>query len=1175
MFCCCAKDDEAPPAPTGAAGAQPQSAAAPSAPGPLLVGGEDALEMSAHRPPPKEDAAPAGDASAENEDEEGDRWCGDSLPHPLPKSRGVYTGDGIPLDAYVKKQTDAGTRCSLASRPAARAVRFRLWNEVFEPGNLHKAPVHTEVFMALGEDTPLADVQTTAASFSLRSSRANSVGSAEELDVPLPLPPGHAKGTIGELHADGTSDIIITELPQGFKPNLVDPNAPALGQTVHRVPAARLRPVDNNAVLGLLQGRWYDGAGSAWDVAQDHANETTMSPAMATQVHALVTHKPHSSMVSIAGHRIRSVKEGMVVWKNGEVWRRAPGFVTELSWEDSSVKWGDTDSGVVVVGDPGAKGGELKVGDILHSLDGLCVLRLHHLCEFVRAAPEAKLKARICRGGSGLDVPVTAPPDENWHPSSLRIGDKAFALWGGRYHPCTVMGGVPQHSQATLAAKVANGRKKVPMHERTFSEPFDYKLLAQKIENPLSREAEDDDIVLDYFEDDNAGADLECLEMIPAGSLPIARTDSFEECASTVIDSMGEGRASSLRQASPSLPRERSASTGNGSMRADKLPPLLPQKSPQGRQRAVLGLMASDDATVVWDFDTHVPWKVPMAYLSLEDPHSPVTGAEDPARIRVQQYWKYGTDLFRTILSYCGKPKAPSFTGAELLRELRLSRTAGKHDHLEGFQFREHQAITLRDWQKWVGYLCEVECAEAYFEWMEGQLRGEPPFRPPPSYASGPLGEQPPIADKVLTEPGRGVVVGSNGSVVRKRSALNSSEMGFIPRNAYVDVVEISGRRARLAAPMLGWISLTSADGTILVAESPAREDDSISLLRVAGEPLGFHSEGVVLCSVEVDSAAHRCGMQAFIGRQICAIGSSAVAGPEDVGAILKTSGGLLLVDVHFLPPPTVQLEYRKLPSEPVHLTLSPSMVLEGVDVADLNHDLFSRYCDCLLTHIDSAPVTHPYQLPLYTAGATAPVFTFVLIGEAAVAHADEDRAGGAAHEHHSPAPSDVLLSRRREVAAEALDATLRSVGSHPSARSPTESLLGSPAHARRPRSMEDLLLPTPDEQHHRGQPPRPLSEKEFGGVSPTRHAAAADGGPAMTPLSCREMLFTNGTTPGDYASPSPLVGQGLTGHSPGDMIEATPITPGTPPVARHVDPVPPRSPGHGRGRPASTSPPF
>eukprot|EP01064_Diplonema_japonicum_P031245 TRINITY_DN5523_c0_g1_i2.p1 TRINITY_DN5523_c0_g1~~TRINITY_DN5523_c0_g1_i2.p1 ORF type:complete len:310 (+),score=92.21 TRINITY_DN5523_c0_g1_i2:61-990(+) len=56
-------------------------------------------------------------------------------------------------------------------------------------------------------------------------------------------------------------------------------------------------------------------------------------------------------------------------------------------------------------------------------------------------------------------------------------------------------------------------------------------------------------------------------------------------------------------------------------------------------------------------------------------------------------------------------------------------------------------------------------------------------------------------------------IVVSPGVLVRKGEELDSAEVGKLDNKTLIDVVEMKGRRGRLAAPLQGWVSIRAKDG--------------------------------------------------------------------------------------------------------------------------------------------------------------------------------------------------------------------------------------------------------------------------------------------------------------------------------------------------------------------------
>eukprot|EP01063_Lacrimia_lanifica_P027732 TRINITY_DN3936_c0_g1_i2.p1 TRINITY_DN3936_c0_g1~~TRINITY_DN3936_c0_g1_i2.p1 ORF type:complete len:1186 (+),score=429.88 TRINITY_DN3936_c0_g1_i2:137-3694(+) len=76
------------------------------------------------------------------------------------------------------------------------------------------------------------------------------------------------------------------------------------------------------------------------------------------------------------------------------------------------------------------------------------------------------------------------------------------------------------------------------------------------------------------------------------------------------------------------------------------------------------------------------------------------------------------------------------------------------------------------------------------------------------------------------TPPCKGVVKAEKGTMARKEQAVSSAEVKKLAAGTSVDVADIKGRRARITAPVEGWVSISNAAGTVLVELIAEKKED-------------------------------------------------------------------------------------------------------------------------------------------------------------------------------------------------------------------------------------------------------------------------------------------------------------------------------------------------------------
>ncbi|EER02333.1 hypothetical protein Pmar_PMAR006655 [Perkinsus marinus ATCC 50983] len=84
------------------------------------------------------------------------------------------------------------------------------------------------------------------------------------------------------------------------------------------------------------------------------------------------------------------------------------------------------------------------------------------------------------------------------------------------------------------------------------------------------------------------------------------------------------------------------------------------------------------------------------------------------------------------------------------------------------------------------------------------------------------------------TNPRYYIVVARQGAMVRKGIEMDSEQVHGLRRADICTVVKISGRRAKIVEPVVGWISLYTADGEVIMRQTlpPDRREQNMHLDR-------------------------------------------------------------------------------------------------------------------------------------------------------------------------------------------------------------------------------------------------------------------------------------------------------------------------------------------------------
>eukprot|EP01060_Flectonema_neradi_P029544 TRINITY_DN4103_c0_g1_i2.p1 TRINITY_DN4103_c0_g1~~TRINITY_DN4103_c0_g1_i2.p1 ORF type:complete len:878 (+),score=159.74 TRINITY_DN4103_c0_g1_i2:75-2708(+) len=452
-------------------------------------------------------------------------------------------------------------------------------------------------------------------------------------------------------------------------------------------------------------------------------------------------------------------------------------------------------------------------------------------------------------------------------------------------------------------------------------------------------------------------------------------------------------------------------------------------------QAKVIGRTSADNFVVVWHFDD-LSWTINQLGIRTS---GVVT---DEMAEEVVTVWKEGKDSFLELVRIAGD--GTSIARHELLKALQVSTATGKQE----LRYLDSQTdqITQTEWLVWIGRLCEIsiDVAKDRITWIRSNtsdtqsplpiptseissrpgssfkllrnnlntsLRRVPTFvngspckvtspvhidvnASPSSLNNGitdPADQGPRIEECVLLEPGRGKVVGETGSLVRSGASLESPVAGNLTTNALIDVVEIRGRRARIAAPLCGWVSVTTAIGETLVCEDPpCPTDNQIVLLKRPDESFDFICHGSHLVQVPEGSPGSRCKLSSFLGMAIVALDDLPFS-QEALADTLSSEATTLKITFEEIKRRTITI--RKYPKETIGLSFTPTTppVLESVlEDSPAGSDIHSAI-GLQLTHINARPVSTDIQVPVLCSGETRVSLTFRDPTDAAVQQTIDD----------------------------------------------------------------------------------------------------------------------------------------------------------------------------------------
>ena len=148
----------------------------------------------------------------------------------------------------------------------------------------------------------------------------------------------------------------------------------------------------------------------------------------------------------------------------------------------------------------------------------------------------------------------------------------------------------------------------------------------------------------------------------------------------------------------------------------------------------------------------------------------------------------------------------------------------------------------------------------------------------------------------------RGKVLGAKGAVVKQGEDLGSEVVGRVPHGDEVAIAETNGRRARITAPLSGWVSITNAAGANLIeilaekAEEPTllTSTDLPALCKVLPEKgiLARESEDLKSSEIQRLSEGELLRVEEVVGRR------ARIVVPFEGWISLQNGAGVALVEI-------------------------------------------------------------------------------------------------------------------------------------------------------------------------------------------------------------------------------------------------------------------------------------
>eukprot|EP01065_Artemidia_motanka_P022588 TRINITY_DN2678_c0_g1_i1.p1 TRINITY_DN2678_c0_g1~~TRINITY_DN2678_c0_g1_i1.p1 ORF type:complete len:1098 (+),score=297.69 TRINITY_DN2678_c0_g1_i1:55-3348(+) len=394
-----------------------------------------------------------------------------------------------------------------------------------------------------------------------------------------------------------------------------------------------------------------------------------------------------------------------------------------------------------------------------------------------------------------------------------------------------------------------------------------------------------------------------------------------------------------------------------------------------------------------------------------------------------------GVESLPSLDSEC-EPVVACFSWAELLYVLRTSVSQAR-TRLKGLKPGKDSAaaghvIDVDAWMTWVSRTsASGGQAATKLLWIAEQLqeageavaddlvRAAALLRPPPAPAQ-PLPPSPtaamlPVVHAVVDTPGRAKVappqagMSFGGAIVREHVSLTSAEVGALRPEQLCDVAEVRDRRARLAAPLRGWVSVMTVDGDTILAQCPPDElpPNTCVLVKLAEEKLGMSLNKMVVSGVAPEGASDRAGCAAYIGRRLTHVNGMPVVSASEA---VSVAAGQTEVRLLFEEAPSATVVVRKYHDHPLPCSFDSSLILMSSSVPEI-----ASFSGCPLTAIDQVAVSTELAVGLESAGKTSVELTFQPLAKFMAASASRRTSTSASASMRSSAAT---AARTRDAAA-------------------------------------------------------------------------------------------------------------------------------------------------------------
>eukprot|EP00754_Rhynchopus_humris_P011842 Rhum_TRINITY_DN14252_c0_g2::Rhum_TRINITY_DN14252_c0_g2_i1::g.75476::m.75476 len=801
------------------------------------------------------------------------------------------------------------------TRLEKRSVRINVDDTTCAPGDFHKAPIGAEVmFQTFVKGSWLS-------------------------------------GVVAELHPDGTSDILCAA-----------PDDPSGDRIEVGVAPSDIRDPADNYAENCLQGRWHDGAGNVFDILGKGVRETSLEGVVG--VHQL-TRVGKSGLPALDGVKVYALTQKGVVWQDGSVWRRKRGRLVRVDAEDASVEWGESNGEVSVASVAEDAAVQLRKGDVLHSVNGVAVSTLESFMRYiVGAGGDGCLDLLIIDGEESIAA-AQAALGSSTHSSGNDDAEQTHtsvprsprgARGGGGLRGFRGGGGVSPGGGAPGGGGAGDSGV-IPLTPPLLTpSPSPAPSPTPPPSTGMGARAHSTNSLYDsqYF----------------SGETERQPTERFLTAEDVQVGAILEA-------------------TWGGVAHRCRVTEV--RKGEDGACEAEEGV-----CKVRWLFDEEGPeWRVmELVELTLPDEAGAEAAAEEDGGSRddddlvadelesLRSLWRRAVSAYDAVSS--DGRQEPTFT--DLVTALHLTKQAAKRQ-LRALARPGTSKVPRQDFLTWMSHLAESGMAEATLSWVERNLAADTDDHLNSStvmhlMSSSPLFTDdclplsyPPTTENVLVLPGRGRVVGDCGSVARAGELLTTEEVGTLDSGAVVDVAEVQGRRARLIAPLKGWVSLTTAEGNVLIGEHPVIPSvDECDLVRCSDEPCGLTWSGLRLEAVTAPegSAACRGCFRRLVGRSLVTVDGHSVPPGTDVAAALA---GRTNARLGFAPLSRLTGCLRKKPDEALGMAFSAHCVLTAV--TEERARCLEKYVGKTVTHVDGVPVHQQADIMRLSAGGTATVFTF------------------------------------------------------------------------------------------------------------------------------------------------------------------------------------------------------